>query len=102
MVRRPHRDRQPRLERQPSCIEQFEPYFAAYPDAACNETIGIDGDARGPDRFVVADEGDLWTVEQILVDPEGHDEWYLEVTVDLPASAEAGEIVAAVGGVRRR
>lgn len=93
-------------------IEQFEPYFEAYPDAARNEAIGIDGEARGPDRFVVADEGpsgpsargtgDLWTVEQILVDPEGHDEWYLEVTVDLPASAEAGEIVAGVEGLRRR
>jgi superfamily II RNA helicase len=83
-------------------IEQFEPYFEAYPDAARNESIGIDGDARGPDRFVVADEGDVWTVEQILVDPEGHDEWYLEVTIDLPASAEAGEIVAGVQGLRRR
>jgi superfamily II RNA helicase len=83
-------------------IEQFEPYFEAYPDAARNESIGIDGDARGPDRFVVADGDDEWTVEQILVDPEGHDEWYLEVTIDLAASAEAGEIVAGVEGLRRR
>ena len=83
-------------------IEQFEPYFEAYPDAARNESIGIDGDARGPDRFVVADGDDEWTVEQILVDPEGHDEWYLEVSIDLSASAEAGEIVAGVEGLRRR
>jgi superfamily II RNA helicase len=83
-------------------IEQFEPYFEAYPDAARNESIGIDGDARGPDRFVVADGDDEWTVEQILVDPEGHDEWYLEVTIDLAASADAGEIVAGVEGLRRR
>lgn len=53
-------------------------------------SIGIDGDGRGPDRFVVADEGDPWAVEQILVDSEGHDEWHLEVTSDLPASVEAG------------
>ena len=51
---------------------------------------------------MVADEGDVWTVEQILVDPEGHYEWYLEVTVDLPVSAEAGEIVARLEGLRRR
>ena len=86
----------------PKLIEQFEPYFEAYPDVERNESIDIDGDARGPDRFVVADEGDTWTVEQILADPDGHDEWYLEVTVDLPASAEAGEIVARLEGLRRR
>jgi len=51
---------------------------------------------------MVSDDGDRWTVEQILADPEGHDEWYLQVTVDLPASAEAGEIVAAVRGVGHR
>jgi hypothetical protein len=86
----------------PKLIEQFEPYFEAYPDAGRTEAIGIDGDARGPDHFMVADEGDVWTVEQVLVDPEGHDEWYLEVTIDLPASAAAGEIVARVEGLRRR
>ena len=82
--------------------DQFAPYVEAYPDVPRTEAIGIDGDARGPARFLVADEGPRWTVEQILVDPEGHDEWYLEVTVDLPASAEAGEVVARLGGLRRR
>ena len=86
----------------PRLIEQFEPCFEAYPDADRREAIAIDADARGPDRFVVTDDGDVWTVEQTLVDPEGHDEWYLEVTVDLPASADAGEIVAAVQGVVHR
>ena len=43
-----------------------------------------------------------WVVEQLLADPAGHDEWYLEVTVDLPASAEAGEVVARLQGLRRR
>ncbi len=78
--------------------EQFESYALAYDGIE----IGIDGDARGPDRFVVADLGDTWSIEQIVVDPEGHDEWYLAVTVDLPASAEAGEIVATFDGLRRR
>lgn len=82
--------------------EQFAPYAEAYSHRGDGVEIGIDADARGPDRFVVADVGETWEVEQILVDPEGHDEWYLAVTVDLPASAEAGEIVASFEGLRRR
>lgn len=85
--------------------EMFEPYFAEYGSAA--HAIGIDGDARGPDRFLVADDGTdagtgTWTIEQILADPEGHDEWYLAVTVDLAASAEVGDVSARLDGLRRR
>jgi len=76
--------------------EELTPYFAEH------DAIGIDADARGPSRFVVADEGDTWTIEQVLVDPEGHDEWYLSITVDLPASAAAGDIQARLQGLRRR
>src|SRR5690606_16705729 len=36
--------------------EQFEPYFDAYADVPRTAAIGIDGDARGPARFLVADE----------------------------------------------
>ncbi|WP_436796342.1 DEAD/DEAH box helicase [Actinospongicola halichondriae] len=82
--------------------EQFESYAEAHPREGAGIEIGIDGDARGPDRFVVSDLGDTWTIEQIVADPEGHDEWYLAVTVDLPASAEAGEIVATFDGLHRR
>ncbi|HEX4902042.1 MAG TPA: DUF3516 domain-containing protein [Acidimicrobiales bacterium] len=78
--------------------ELFEPYVEAYGEGA----IGIDADARGPSRFAVADEGDVWEVEQTLADPEGHDEWYLAVTVDLPASAEHGDIQAKLDGLHRR
>jgi hypothetical protein len=77
--------------------EAFEPYSEAYGAGA----VGIDADARGPSRFVVADEGDRWSVEQVLADPEGHDEWYLAITVDLPASAAAGDIQAELHGLRR-
>jgi hypothetical protein len=51
---------------------------------------------------VVADEGDEWAIEQVLVDPDGHDEWYLAVAIDLPASAEQGDVVAHLEGLRRR
>lgn len=103
-------------------IEQFQPYLQAYGDDAAQPNpdaptarpgeerpavlprprIGIDGDARGPARFAVADQGDTWDVEQVLVDPEGHDEWYLRVTVDLEASAEAGDVAAHLHGLHRR
>ena len=83
-------------------IELFEPYLETYRDVPRNEAIGIDGDARGPDRFVVVERDESWTVEQVLADPEGHDEWYLAATVDLQASAEAGELVAHLEGLRQR
>jgi len=81
--------------------ELLDPYLAAYSESGPG-VIGIDGDARGPSRFAVADEGDVWEVEQTLADPEGHDEWYLQITVDLPASAEAGDIQATLEGLHRR
>ncbi len=86
-------------------IELFEPYVAEYAGGGHGDrpSIGIDGDARGPARFLVADDGsDTWSVEQVLVDPEGHDEWYLAVTVDLAASAEAGDVRATLDGLHRR
>ncbi len=85
--------------------EELAPYHETYQashDVTGVDLIGIDGDARGPDRFVLADEGDTWSIEQILADPEGHDEWYLAITVDLPASADAGAIQATFDGLRRR
>ncbi|MDZ7675612.1 MAG: DUF3516 domain-containing protein [Acidimicrobiales bacterium] len=85
----------------PKLRELFEPYFVQY-EGAEQEPIGIDADARGPARFVVSDQGDRWEIEQTLADPEGHDEWYLAVTVDLPASAEAADIVASLDGLHRR
>lgn len=43
-----------------------------------------------------------WSIEQILANPDGHDAWYLEVPVDLAASADAGDVVATFDGLRRR
>ena len=84
-------------------VAAVAPYVDAYgPAAGGRPPIGLDGDARGPDRFVVADEGATWSVEQILADPDGHDEWHLSLSVDVAASAEAGAIVATLDGVVRR
>ncbi len=88
-------------------VELFAPYVDEYgtdddTTDAGRPPIGIDADARGPDRFVLADDGDTWSIEQVLVDPEGHDEWYLAVTIDLAASAERGDIAATLDGLHRR
>nr|WP_210732599.1 DEAD/DEAH box helicase [Cellulomonas denverensis] len=63
--------------------------------------------ARGPLLFQVDERpeehggrGDLWTVRQILDDPEGDHDWRIDALVDLPASDAAGEVrlrVLAVG-----
>ena len=79
-----------------SLAELFAPYRAEH------ASVGIDAAARGPERFVVADEGDTWAVEQVLADPEGHDEWFLAVTVDVGRSADAGDVVARLEGLHRR
>jgi len=34
-----------------------------------------------------------WLVQQMLVDPEGHNDWVMELEVDLAASREVGEPV---------
>ena len=62
----------------------------------------LTGDARGPALFQVDDSSrDLWQVRQVLLDPLRYREWFVAATVDLTASAEAGEIRATFDGVER-
>jgi len=78
--------------------EAFAPYFAEHP------TIGIGPEARNRARFRVDTGGAAsgsWTVRQVLEDPEGHDEWGLELDVDLAASDEEGRAVLVPAAVRR-
>ncbi len=62
-----------------------------------HDEIRTDADARGP-ALVAIDTtpelpGRLWTVRQILHDPEDHHDWRISATIDLAASDEAGEAV---------
>jgi superfamily II RNA helicase len=78
--------------------EAFAPYFAEH------ATIGIGPEARNRARFQVDTAGaasGTWTVRQILEDPDGHDEWGLELAVDLAASDEEGRAVLVPTAVRR-
>ena len=52
-------------------------------------------DARSPAFFVVEESrrGRLWTVRQIINDPDGDHDWSIAATVDLDECDEAGELV---------
>jgi hypothetical protein len=74
----------------------MEPYWDEW------DSIAIDADARSS-QFLHIDEGpDTWEVTQWLADPEHTNEWSLTARVDLRASDEAGEAVAALVRVGRR
>jgi len=57
--------------------------------------LRLDPEARNLRHTSVApsEDGATWRVQQMLVDPEGHNDWVLEVDVDLAASRESGEPV---------
>ena len=40
---------------------------------------------------IVAEDRSHWIIQQMLVDPEEHNDWVAEFRVDLAASREAGE-----------
>src|SRR5688500_14293114 len=77
--------------------EALGAYFAEH------DSIGTDGDARGPQLFTLTpargpapgaqEPGPahrLWQVRQTVHDPEGDHDWVVEATVDLDASDEVG------------
>jgi len=58
-------------------------------------SLRLDPEARNLRHTHVkpSDDGVSWRVEQMLVDPEGLNDWVAEIDVDLTASREAGEPV---------
>ncbi|MFN3408464.1 MAG: DEAD/DEAH box helicase [Limisphaerales bacterium] len=60
-----------------------------------HESLRLDPEARNARHTYVVPSADhqSWRVEQMLVDPEGHNDWVAEFTVDLTASRLAGEPV---------
>jgi superfamily II RNA helicase len=69
--------------------DAIEPYYAQH------KGISLDPEARnGRHTYVqVAEDRQSWTVQQILVDPEAHNDWLAEFTVELAASRAAKEPV---------
>lgn len=67
--------------------------------------IRVDAAARSPQLLSVRREADgaaagTWEVRQVLLDDAGDMDWGIEATVDLAASADAGEPVVSVTAVR--
>ena len=50
-------------------------------------------------RFDRSDER-LWKVDQILVDPDDHNDWWLELLIDLDRADDAAEPVVTLARVR--
>jgi hypothetical protein len=85
----------------------LEEYYAEH------DSVGTDGDARGPELLQISPEigepvgveegvtARLWRVRQTLHDPEGDHDWVIEAVADLDASDEAGELVLAAVAMRR-
>jgi hypothetical protein len=69
----------------------LKPALEAY-YAAGHERILLDPEARNAKHTHVVpdDPGREWRVEQVLVDPDGFDDWVAEFRVDLAASRASG------------
>jgi hypothetical protein len=75
--------------------EALEAYYAEH------GSISTEGDARGPDLFVVERTGTRWPVRQTIADPAGHHDWLIEAEVNTEASDELGELVLTTTAMRR-
>jgi superfamily II RNA helicase len=80
-------------EGQPWTVERLRSAREAY--AAEHERLRLDPEARNLRHTYVqpADDGARWRVQQMLIDPEGHNDWVAEIEVDLASSREIGEPV---------
>ncbi|MGA2854416.1 MAG: DUF3516 domain-containing protein, partial [Verrucomicrobiota bacterium] len=77
----------------PWTAERFTQALDAY--YADHERICLDPEARNLRHTYVVPSEDkkAWRLQQMLVDPEGHNDWVAEFAVDLAASRQAGEPV---------
>ena len=92
------------LEGQPWTAPRLEQVLVEYHKE--NERICLDPNARNARHtyVVVAEDKKSWRVQQMLIDPEEHNDWVAEFDVDLQASREAGEPVirlVRIGGLQR-
>src|SRR5262249_31779963 len=66
---------------------------------ASRSAIRVDPAARAPDRMRVTTSEDAWRVEQVLLDPEEHDDAALIFSVNLEKSRSERRAVLALSGV---
>ena len=66
-----------------------------------HDEIVLDADARGPKMLRITEHPDKWEVRQVIVDPDGGNDWGIDAEVDLEASNEAGVPLVVVVGLNR-
>jgi hypothetical protein len=75
-------------EGQPWSAARLDKAMEAY--HADHQQLCLNPEARNQRHTYVvpSDDGQTWRVQQMLVDPEGHNDWVAEFAVDLAASRE--------------
>jgi hypothetical protein len=78
---------------QPWTAQRLEPVMQEY--YKDHEHLCLDPNARNLRHTYVipSDDKRTWRVQQMLVDPQGHNDWVAEFVVDLPESRQQGEPV---------
>jgi superfamily II RNA helicase len=86
----------PGEEKHAYSAKDLEELMATY--VADHSRINIDTQARHPSHtsIRVHDQGVAWTVEQVLTDPEDHNDWVMEFFVDLDLSREKAKPVISI------
>jgi superfamily II RNA helicase len=85
--------------------EGGEPWTADAIEAALapfweeHSAIRTDPKARVPGNTRVEAGEARWTVQQIVLDPEGHDDWVVEVAIDLDRARAAGKPLLALARI---
>ncbi len=80
--------------------QALDPYFDEHSE------LGTGPQARSPELFHVTEVPSprgpaAWQVRQVLDDPAGHRDWFIDARVDLAASDEAGELVLRITAAGR-
>ncbi|RZJ38647.1 MAG: DUF3516 domain-containing protein, partial [Brevundimonas sp.] len=83
------------LERPTMDAVAWEEALGAYWEE--HESLDAGPDARSPELLLIdkpgAGEPRVWTVRQVINDPEGNRDWSILATIDLDVSDDAGEPV---------
>jgi hypothetical protein len=66
-----------------------------------HDSLGIGGNARGPQLLMITEGPESWTVRQVFDDPAGDHDWGISATVDLAESAERGVAVVHLTAIDR-
>jgi hypothetical protein len=75
----------------PWSAARLEQALAAYLAGHARLLLTPEARNRRHTHVIPSDDPTTWRVQQMLVDPDGHNDWVAEFVVDLAAAREAGE-----------